>query len=320
MDYYKSVKNFFDAPNTSVPQELEYGTVNSFNSINIPSNHYLLPSNVLNRQGIPGPGIFGTKTNNEISQTIQPMPVMAQQGARASHFIDNSFLNSNYFPKGTSSINQGEYANIDLQTERPVENQNFTQQIVKTNDNNEVISIENSNKFENYYIKLASDTLHVKPDKLMFLYFSDDNINHLRNMVVKKVKEITAESGVGGDNQGVTIQTPNMDDFFYYMVNIYKNYRIYNGSICFVNLKNDATLKSDISKLNTDVLQEYVSKLISQINMYIYYYRDASQLPEQLSQPVYTSSRSKNKVLEYNSGFSSGNSNGMARYNEVGNI
>jgi hypothetical protein len=104
------------------------------------------------------------------------------------------------------------------------------------------------------------------------------------------------------------------------MVNVYKNYKMYNGSICFVNLKNNSDLKSDISKLNTDVLQEYISKMISKINMYIYYYRDASQLPEQLSLPVYTSTRSNNKVLEYNVGFSSGNSIGMARYDQVGNI
>jgi hypothetical protein len=154
----------------------------------------------------------------------------------------------------------------------------------------------------------------------MKVFFSDDNINHLRNLVVQKVKEITADSGVAGTNEGVVIQTPNMDDFFYYMVNVFQNYKIHNGSICFVNIKNNSSLKQDVSKLNTNVLQEYVSKMVSQINMYIYYYRDASQLPEQLSLPVYTSMRSNNKVLEYNTGFSSGNSLGMARYDQVGNI
>jgi hypothetical protein len=154
----------------------------------------------------------------------------------------------------------------------------------------------------------------------MSIYFSDDNINHLRNEVVKRVRQITADSGVSGDNQGVSIQTPNMDDFFYYMVNIFQNHKIHNGSICFVNIKNGSSLKEDISKLNTNVLQEYVSKMVSQINMYIYYYKDASQLPEQLSLPVYTSMRSNNKVLEYNTGFSSGNSLGMASYDQVGNI
>ena len=110
-----------------------------------------------------------------------------------------------------------------------------------------------------------------------------------------------------------------MDDFFYYMVNIFQNYKIHNGSICFVALKNQGDLKSDIAKLNTNVLQEYVSKMVSQINMYIYYYRDASQLPEQLSRPTYTAMKGS-KSLEYNTGFTSGNSIGIASYNQVGNI
>ena len=153
----------------------------------------------------------------------------------------------------------------------------------------------------------------------MKIFFSDDNINHRRDTVVRKVKEITADSGVAGDKNGVTIQNPNMEDFFYYMVNIFQNHKIHNGSICFVNLKTNVDLKSDIAKLNTTVLQEYVSKMISQINMYIYYYKDASQLPEQLSLPRYTTMKGS-KSLEYNTGFQSGNSMGIASYNQLGNI
>ena len=76
---------------------------------------------------------------------------------------------------------------------------------------------------------------------------------------------------------------------------------------------------ASLTKLNSDVLQEYVSKLVSQINMYIYYYKDASQLPEQLSMPTYTSMKGS-RTLEYNTGFMSGNSTGASSYNEVGNI
>jgi hypothetical protein len=59
--------------------------------------------------------------------------------------------------------------------------------------------------------------------------------------------------------------------------------------------------------------------MVSQINMYIYYYKDASQLPEQLSLPVKTSMKGS-KTLEYNVGFSSGNSLGIASFSQVGNI
>jgi hypothetical protein len=153
----------------------------------------------------------------------------------------------------------------------------------------------------------------------MSVFFSDSNLNHLREIVVKKVKEITAESGVAGSPEGVTIQPPNMDDFFYYLVNIYQNYKIHNGSIVFVNLRNNTDIKSEVAKLNTNALQEYISKMISQINIYIYYYRDASQLPDQLSLPTYNSMKGS-RSLEYNTGFTSGNSIGVASYNQVGNI
>jgi hypothetical protein len=172
---------------------------------------------------------------------------------------------------------------------------------------------------QNSYITLATHSLHVSADTVLSLFFSDDNINHLRNSVVNKVKTVTANSGVAGDSQGVDIQKPNMDDMFYYMVNTYKNYKVYNGSICFANIKKSSEVKAELIKLNTNLLQDYVSKLVSQINMYIYYYKDASQLPEQLSRPLLTSMKGA-KSLEYNTGFTSGNSIGVASFNEVGNI
>ena len=59
--------------------------------------------------------------------------------------------------------------------------------------------------------------------------------------------------------------------------------------------------------------------MISQINMYIYYYLDASQIPQQLSIPTYNSMKGS-RELEYNTGFQSGNSIGVSSYNQVGNI
>jgi len=59
--------------------------------------------------------------------------------------------------------------------------------------------------------------------------------------------------------------------------------------------------------------------MISQINMYIYYYKDASQMPEQLSLPTYNSMKGA-RSLEYNTGFASGNPIGVASYNQVGNV
>jgi hypothetical protein len=212
--------------------------------------------------------------------------------------MDNYFLDQfNSTPQGINNFSSiSDYGNTDLQSERPKQ----------LNPNN--------------YIQLASETLHVFPDLLMSVFFSDDNINHLRNTVVSKVKEITANSGVAGTPDGVTIMTPNMDDFFNYLINVYQNYKIHNGSICFIkNINTTGNVKSELTKLNSNVLQEYESKMVSQINMYIYYYKDASQLPEQLSLPEYGSMKGS-KTLEYNVGFKSGDSLGIASRSQVNNI
>ena len=315
MNFYNQVWDFFNKGSPR-PSELQQGTVNTFNSINIPYNDSLLPSNSLNRQGLPPPGEFGVNSPERFGQVVQPFSVKNPQNIKAVKTLNNFFLNESQYPQGyTYSDN---YSDTSLQSDRPEVPYSISQNNIYTR-NNVVVSEPAEKKINNYYVNLASESLHVKADPLMSIFFSDDNINHLRNTVVQKVKQITAESGVAGDSEGVTIKTPNMDDFFYYMVNIFQNHKIHNGSICFVNLKNNTDLKAEISKLNTNVLQEYVSKMISQINMYIYYYIDASQLPEQISRPTYTSMKGS-KSLEYNTGFTSGNSMGVASYNEVGNI
>jgi len=270
---------------------------NAFNAINIPYGSCLLPSNPSNRQGAPGPDVFGDGVSYVqcMPKVVQPNDVLGVQNNTASRTMDAFFFQGPQNPQGSSkeTFSSSIGGPTDLQSERPRE------------------------PYDNYYIQLAASTLHVKPDMLLGVFFSDSNLIHIRNVMVQKIREITKDSGV--TPEGVNIKPPNMDDLFYYMINIYQNYKVYNGSICFVNLQNKETIKSEITKLNSDVLQEYVSKLVSQINMYIYYYKDASQLPEQLSMPTYTSMKGS-RTLEYNNGFVSGNSMGASSYNEVGNI
>jgi len=351
MNYYSQVKNYFDNPPEAgivPPGNLNYGTVNTFNSINIPYGDTLLPSNALNRQGNPGVGTFGK--NYVGGQSVLPMNVIGAQNTAAVKKANSYFLNAQQNPQGVPQYTNpiDNYSNTTLQAPRNtqgyLESENKIYSTVPDGSNASYITSSpntsspntsspntsspnkgavsnksNDTTAKDYYVYRASQSLHQNPDPLMSVFFSDDNINHLLNTVVQKVQQITADSGVAGDKNGITIQTPHMDDFFYYMVNIFQNYKIHNGSICFVNLKNNSNLKSDIAKLNTNVLQEYVSKLISQINMYIYYYKDASQLPEQLSLPTYTAMKGS-RSLEYNVAFQSGNSIGVASYNQVGNI
>jgi len=268
----------------------------AFNAVNIPYGSCLLPSNPSQRQGAPGPDVFGDGIHYAecMPRVVQPNDVIGPINSSSVNNMDSSFFKESINPAGSNNyLFTPSGGPTDLQSERPKVPQ------------------------ENYYIKLAGESLHVRPDVLLSVFFSDANINHIRNTIVNKIKQITTDSGV--TPEGVDIKTPNMDDLFYYMVNIYQTYKIQNGSICFVNLQNNRDIKSEISKLNSDILQDYISKLVSQINMYVYYYRDASQLPEQLSIPTYTSMKGS-RSLEYNNGFVSGNPIGVSSYNQVGNI
>ena len=231
------------------------------------------------------PGLYSPPTLNNIAAANQ----------KIVNKVDTTFLNGFYKPAGTPQVTQSNFSNPSLQPPRPAE------------------------LFQNAWITKASQAFNVLPDPTLSVFFSDANIEHLRSTIVRKVKEITSDSGVAGSKEGVTIMKPNMDDFFNFMVNMYQNYMTRNGSICFVNFNKSSNIQEEIGKLNTSVLQDYISKMVSQINMYIYYYRDASQLPEQLSLPTMTSMKG-NRSLEYNTGLVSGNSIGVASYNEVGNI
>lgn len=266
-----------------------------FYPINQPYGNCLLPITPQNRDKTES-ATYGDGNNKCMPKIIQSLQLTGNQNTKSVNDLDTFFLNGNSYPTGSNVTSYFDLpGNTDLQLPR-------------TNE-----------PLNNSYISVASQSLHTVPDTLMKLFFSDENINHLRTTIVSRVKQITADTQIGGDNNGIDIKPPNMDDLFYYMVNIYQNYKIHNGSICFINLKKDTDFKQELIKLNSNILQDYISKMISQINMYIYYYKDASQLPEQLGLPLLTSMKGS-KTLEYNTGFNSGNSTGISSYNQAGNI
>ncbi len=278
--------------NSLIPTFVQYGSA-------------LLQTGPGHRNNIPGADEYGSGKDPYLPKLVQDPNVIGPQNQQASVLGNYSMLQQNWTPFGFDGNYQVEYHSPDLNGTK----ENYTPSLAKWIDSPD----------KEWYVYQAGQSLNVVPDTLMKVFFSMDNITHLQKVIVEKVKEITAISQVGGTPEGITIQTPQISEMFQYMINDYKNYKYYNGSICFVHLRNNGSVASELSKLNTNFLQEYVSKLVSQINMYIHYYRDASQLPEQLSLPQYTSMKGS-KSLEYNTGFQSGNSLGIAAFNQTGNI
>ena len=221
--------------------------MNSFSPINYQYGNCIVPSDVNNRNSLPSSDTYGNGVDYKNC---------LYDGSSVEKIIypDNYLLKNSYQTINKSLID---------------------------NNTNEI------NNQKNQYILLASDALGYKPDMIMSVYFSDANIAHIQNVIVTKIKEITGDSQLFGTPEGLTIQNPNMTDLFNYLLKVYRDYKVYNGSICFVN--NEYNVKNELTKLNSNVIQDYVSKMISQLNMYVYYYKDASRIPEQLSLPVFTS-------------------------------
>ena len=258
--------------------------------------------------------------NNNQNNTI---PINLQYG---NCFLDgtqrNSVPGSDMYGNGTlykdclyngSSVNNIIYP----ETFKPYDYKpQITQEQVLPDYNNiDLQNIKNYNdkyNLNNPYIKLASDTLGYKPDLLLALYFSDSNINHLQQEIINKTRENTTNLVP----EGVTIQV-NIDDLFSYLISRFRDKRVYNGSICFIKTNNDH--RQELINLNSGTIDDYVTKMISQLNMYMYYYKDASQLPEQLSIPELTSMKGS-RSLEYNNGLYSGNSILLSKFSQRNNI
>ena len=188
MDHYSNTKNFFEHPSpNNIPPRLQYGTVNTFNSINIPYGGNLLPSNRLNRQGAPG---LDTPGNQYVGgQVIQPWRIKAPQNSDTVKSMDNTFLNSQHYPAGTPLITNptDNYSSVNLQPQRPLDsyfimkNQISTEKSFNKHDGktNDIDTYHDAANVSNYYVRAASESLHQKPDFLMTIFFSDDNLPRL---------------------------------------------------------------------------------------------------------------------------------------------
>jgi hypothetical protein len=162
-----------------------------------------------------------------------------------------------------------------------------------------------TNSGENFYVEQARRYLRQEPHLLMGVFFSDTNINHIRQRIVDDIKRV----------KGIQMQLPQMDHLFQFMIKAFAYDQNFTGSICFVNFKSKDNVKNKIAQLNTEVIQEYTSHLISQMDMYTRYYKDASTTSwSPLELPTLATMKGS-RVLEQNVGFTPGNSEGVASYN-----
>jgi len=161
------------------------------------------------------------------------------------------------------------------------------------------------------YATFGLNANHTVPTYLNMLFFSETNVKYIQKRILDTVERIT----------GIRIKSQSENSILVIMNNKYQ-YSLYGAmppSVVHINQplargSKSCSLESRLSKLNQAVIQECVKEILSSMNMYATYYKDASSLPVPLSRPTYVSSKGAN-VLSQNIGFTSGNSQANASFN-----
>lgn len=190
---------------------------------------------------------------------------------------------------------------------------------------------QNSTGTDQYQV-WALKSLNITPSALINFFFSEENVKYLQQQMIDEVKRI----------RGETISPQSIDDTLIIMRNAYQyalaGWLPYAGSTnkvyargTIVNPNGKAfdssgqggctSLEEQILRLNKSVLEETISQILSGIDQYKQYYKDASSIPMPLSHPVMASMKGSN-VLQENLGFSSGHdmSKSISSYSQRFNI
>ena len=133
-------------------------------------------------------------------------------------------------------------------------------------------------------------------------FFSKENIKYLHRRIIEEVKRI----------KGVDISEQSTEKVLLIMQNVYE-YAM-SGSLPNPSHPNsigkrggvNIPLKDRLSRLNQSVIQQCVREIISSIDQYLLYYKDASTLPLPLERPINKSSKGS-RSLEYNIAFKNNN-------------
>jgi hypothetical protein len=182
------------------------------------------------------------------------------------------------------------------------------------------------------YQTWALASTNMTPNVLVYLFFSEDNVNYIQQTLIREVKRI----------RNIDINEQSVDELLIIMRNKYLyalsgwlnsagdiNVPQARGTILNPNgLAYDSndnegctSLYVQVSRLNKAVVEECLKMILSSIDAYNKYYLDSSSIPMALSHPVYASHKGDN-VLQENLGFLSSHemNNAITSYNQRFNI
>ena len=246
-----------------------------YNNIN---NNYAPLTNIDSLNYIRGSGNFN------------PAPIFPQ-----TNNYGNAYSNIDY-----NKLNK-ESNNYLYQKTQPIQGNIYVSPMGAVNVENTWENNINSNiKFPdnnyNYYDEYQNWALKVsrKSDPYLLPYlFSKINVKFIQDSVVKYIKQyrnITIETKQDIEN----LLNLMMQDYILY----YNSNGIYGNNNCATkpNEEPSCNFSNILANLNKNIIEKYVKKVLSGLNMNEYYIKDISQLPIPLSNPVLVSNKGS-KVL-----------------------
>lgn len=170
------------------------------------------------------------------------------------------------------------------------------------------------------YTSWAMKSVHQVPSVLLNFFFSKENVKYIQDRIVQEVYKI----------RQVNISKQSDDELLIIMRNHYQ--KALSGwlpisenpqqqKLAYPRGEKPCDITSMLTRLNKSVLEECVKQVLSGVDMYKTYYKDASSLPLPLSRPTYMSSKGS-RVLSENVGFDSGHdfTRSVQSYNQRYNI
>jgi len=147
------------------------------------------------------------------------------------------------------------------------------------------------------------------------LFFNEKNVQYLQKRIIDDIKQLT----------GVTIKPQSEDALLVIMNNKYQ-YSLYGWlpamstpHLALPRGEKPCSLTDRLTRLNQSVLQDTIKQILSGMNMYMQYYKDASSLPTPLSRPKAMTMKGS-RVLQENVGLHSGNSRAIDSFNMRDNV
>lgn len=159
------------------------------------------------------------------------------------------------------------------------------------------------------YTSFGLQANHETPTALNSLFFNRTNVQYIQKRILDEVENIT----------GIRVKPQSENSILIIMNNKYQ-YSLYGSlpsstvHLALPRGPKECSLKKRLERINQAVIQECVKQVLSGMNAYATYYKDASSLPIPLSLPTCMSSKG-GKVLSPNIGLTSGNSAAIASYN-----